>query len=255
MATSDGPHPEPTGQFDAANVFDDDYLYFYAGRLTPERDEADAGRVWDLLGLEPGMAVLDAPCGHGRIANRLAARGAQVTGLDATPSFLALARADAAARDLDVEYIEGDLRHLPWTGRFDRIVNWFTSFGYFDDDGNRQVLAEAHGALTGSGRMLVEVPNAPFLLANLRPEITVDREGDWMIDRMAYDPLTGRVDTSRTIIRNGRSRTARFFVRLLGFPELRDWLRTAGFSQVAGYGEDGGPLTAGSRRMIVVAGR
>jgi len=35
--------------------------------------------------------------------------------------------------------------------------------------------------------------------------------------------------------------------------ELRDWLLTAGFATVAGYGEDGQPLTVGHRRMVVVA--
>ena len=39
---------------------------------------------------------------------------------------------------------------------------------------------------------------------------------------------------------------------MFGFPELRDWLRAAGFTAVAGYGEDGQPLTGESRRMIVV---
>ena len=48
-------------------------------------------------------------------------------------------------------------------------------------------------------------------------------------------------------------RLVRDFLRF-GFPEPRDWLRAAGFSEVAGYGEDGQPLTAESRRMIV-AGR
>jgi len=38
-----------------------------------------------------------------------------------------------------------------------------------------------------------------------------------------------------------------------GPPELRDWLRAAGFTAVSGYG-GGQPLTAESRRMIV-AGR
>ena len=39
---------------------------------------------------------------------------------------------------------------------------------------------------------------------------------------------------------------------MFGFPELRDWLRAAGFAAVAGCGEDGQPLTAENRRMIVV---
>jgi hypothetical protein len=36
-----------------------------------------------------------------------------------------------------VEYIEGDMRELPFEGRFHALINWFSSFGYFDDDTNR----------------------------------------------------------------------------------------------------------------------
>ncbi|HEV8687634.1 MAG TPA: methyltransferase domain-containing protein [Gaiellaceae bacterium] len=68
-------------------VFDADDLYFYETRLTDERSDQEAELVWDLLGLSAGMEVLDLACGHGRIANRLAERGARVTGLDATPLF------------------------------------------------------------------------------------------------------------------------------------------------------------------------
>ena len=66
------------------------------------------------------MEVLDLACGHGRIANRLAERGARVTGLDRTPLFLEVARRDAADRRVEVEYVEGDMRELPWEERFDR---------------------------------------------------------------------------------------------------------------------------------------
>ena len=56
--------------------------------------------------LEPpaGAELLDVPCGHGRIANRLAARGMRVTGLDLTVGFLELARERAAAAGVEVEY-------------------------------------------------------------------------------------------------------------------------------------------------------
>jgi SAM-dependent methyltransferase len=66
---------------------------------------------------ESGDEVLDVPCGHGRIANGLAARGASATGLDASPLFLERARTDAAARGVKVEYIQADMRNLPWEAR------------------------------------------------------------------------------------------------------------------------------------------
>jgi len=126
--------------FEFSEVFDEDYLYFYGPHLDAVSD-AQTETVWHQLELEPGMEVLDLACGHGRIANRLAQRGAHVTGLDATPLFLEHARRDAAERGVEVDYVCGDMRSLPWpVHRFERIISWFTSFGYFDDAENREVL-------------------------------------------------------------------------------------------------------------------
>lgn len=243
-----------TPQFDTNDVFDDDYLFFM-GKALNERADADTDLIWRLLELEPGMAVLDVPCGHGRIANRLAARGVNVTGLDTTPRFLDLARRDAAERGVEVTYVHGDMRNLPWTHAFDRAVNWFTSFGYFGDDENRQVLAEARRALRPDGALLIETQHQARTLRELGPPWVVEHDGDWMIDRHTYDALSGRVNTIRTVIRGGRSRTMRFFVRIPSFPELRDWLLDTGFTRIDGYGPEGEPLTADSRRMIAVAWR
>jgi 2-polyprenyl-3-methyl-5-hydroxy-6-metoxy-1,4-benzoquinol methylase len=102
--------------------------------------------VWNLLGLADGAEVLDLACGHGRIANRLAGMGARVTGLDATPLFLDLGRADARRRGVTVDYVHGDMRAIPWTDRFEAVVSWFTAYGYFDDAQNRTVLAQVYQA-------------------------------------------------------------------------------------------------------------
>jgi SAM-dependent methyltransferase len=235
-------------------VFDEDYLYFYEPRLD-EASDGDADLIWRLLELEPGMEVLDLACGHGRIANRLAERGARMTGLDATPLFLERARVDAAARAVEVEYVEGDMRELPWKERFDRVVSWFTSFGYFEDDDNRRVLREARGALRPGGRLLIENNNLVELLPRWAPSIVVERDGDLSIDRSAFDPVTGRGNTERTIVRDGRVRRFSYSVRMFVAAELRDWLREAGFDSVDSYGPGGEPLTAASRRMITVARR
>jgi cyclopropane fatty-acyl-phospholipid synthase-like methyltransferase len=119
---------------DYSSLFDEDYLYSYKPRLE-EVSYADAGVIWRLLQLERGMDVLDLACGHGRIANRLAERRARVTGLDAAPLFLKHAREAATSRGLEVNYVEGDMRSLPWAdASFDCAISWFTSFAYFGDD-------------------------------------------------------------------------------------------------------------------------
>ncbi len=238
--------------FDREAVFDDDYLYFYSQVLTPERSAEEAGVIWRLLGLEHGRNVLDLACGHGRIANELAARGAEVTGLDATPQYLALARRDAEARGVVVDYVEGDMRELPWRERFDAIICWFTAFGYFDDAANRAVLDAAFGALKPGGTLLIETMHKDSLLASFTPDHVQERDGDYLIDRNRYEPLTGRIEAERVIVRGGVVRKASFFVRLFSYTELAGWMRDAGFASVAGYGRDGQPLTLTSGRMIVI---
>lgn len=242
--------------FDAEALFDEDYLYFYEGVLTAERSTAEASLIWRLLDLEPGLRVLDLACGHGRIANRLAARGCRITGLDAAALFLDRARRDASEAGVAAEYVRGDMRRLPWTARFDRVINWFTAYGYFSDDDNQRVLGEIARVLRPGGRVVFEMMNRDWLIREFRPvRVAAERGPDRMTDHTHLDALTGRAITERIVERDGRSRAVPFSVRLFTYTELRDWLFAAGFSTVDGYGDEGTPLVTTSRRMIVVAQR
>ena len=241
-----------SSEFPREDAFDEDYLYFYEELLTPERTAAEVELVWKLLELEPGVELLDLACGHGRIANSLAERGVRVTGLDATPLFLDLARADADERGVQVDYVEGDMRSIPWVDRFDRVLCWFTSFGYFSDGENRQVLAEAHSASRPDGLFAVEVNHLLNLLGRWEDEGVTERGADRMIDRRALDVQTGRSRDERIVIRGGKTRSFEFSVRMFTAAELQDWLRAAGFRDTRAYGEDGEPLTLGHRRMAIV---
>ncbi len=240
-------------EWSAAELFDHDYLRFYLPQLTDEASEIEAAMLWSLMSLEPGLELLDLGCGHGRIANLLAARHARVTGLDATPLFLDIARTDAARRGLEVDYVLGDMRSLPWSARFDVVISWFTAFGYFDDAQNRGVLAEVLRALRPGGRFLVELNHKDGLLPCWVPSTVVQVAEDVMIDEREFDPLTSRANARRTIIRDGRVRRTSFFTRLFSYTELRDWLLEAGFVSVDGFAGDGSPLRMDSRRMILIA--
>jgi SAM-dependent methyltransferase len=255
--------------FDAAAMYDEDYLYFFAAPGDPSEfavhgpvvpaagfpGEAAADLAWRLLDLRPGMSVLDLACGHGELANRLAARGCRVTGLDSWAVFLDRARADAAAAGVSVEYVAGDMRQLPWTGRFERVINWSTAFGYFDDTANRAVLDGIVRVLRPGGRLAMDLDNLTRFLASYCPSrvVAARPDGDMLVDRYHLDALAGRFEAERTVIRSGRTRRVNFVKRLFGFPELRDWLLAAGFTNVTGYGEDARPLTAEHKRMVILA--
>ena len=225
--------------FDASAMYDEDYLYFFAapgdasefaahGPVLPGAGvpgEAAAELAWQLLELRPGMSVLDLACGHGELANSLAARGCLVTGLDSSAVFLDRARADAAAAGVRAEYVAGDMRQLPWEGRFDRVVNWSTAFGYFGDDANRGVLDGIARALRPGGRLAMDLDNLTSFLASWTPSrvVAARENGDMLVDRYHLAALSGRFEAERTVTRCGRARRLDSVSRLFGFPVLVDW--------------------------------
>jgi SAM-dependent methyltransferase len=73
-----------------------------------------------MLGDVRGRRILDAGCGHGYLARMLAARGAQVTGVEPAESLYAYATEKGGH---DIRYVRADLCDLPDLGRpFDAVV-------------------------------------------------------------------------------------------------------------------------------------
>ncbi len=244
--------------FDLDGVFDEDYLHFH-GPMLEARVDDDISLIRELGNVRSGMRVLDAPCGHGRLANRFAALGCEVVGVDRSQLFLDLAEEEARRQANRPQYQQGDLRHLPVSGKFDVAFCWFSSFGYFEDDeDNRRVLEQFRQVIRPGGKLLIEQAN-PLMV--LRSVSTSDRpvvhkhevEGDILLDEVAWDAAFGGSVTKRTIVRNGSTRRTWFFVRMLTPPEMRSWLAEAGFRDISITDEGGSPLGLDSQRMVVVA--
>jgi len=74
-----------------------------------------------------GTRVLDVACGPGIVSCSLAAKGAEVTGLDLTPAMIDQARELAARRELSAAFDCGNALHLPFEdGQFDRVVTRYS---------------------------------------------------------------------------------------------------------------------------------
>jgi len=241
--------------YDREAVFNDDYLYFFSARLDEAQSDADARLIASLTGLKEGSRVLDLGCGTGRIARRLAGMGAVVTGLDATARYLEIAaQADRKCGE-KVRYVEGDMRNLAFDSEFDVVVSWFTSFGYFDDESNRAVLDGIATALAPGGRLVMDLHNRDELMGRWRESACVERNGDILVDRRRFDPLTSRLYVERIVVRENQVRRTSFFTRLFTFTELRQWLLDARFREVDAFGPAGEPLSHSSARMVVLAAR
>lgn len=91
-------------------------------RLKYIRDQLDQHWQCDECNRTPldGKTALDVGCGAGLLAEPLARLGARVSGLDASPELIAVAREHAAAQGLEIDYRSGELEQLE--GRFDLIT-------------------------------------------------------------------------------------------------------------------------------------
>lgn len=235
------------------DIFGEDYLYFYEPVLTDERSEAEAAVAWRVLELEEGAEVLDLACGHGRIANRLAARGALVTGLDTDRVSLERAGRDAAESGVEVTYLEGDMRRLAWHDRFDAALLWFTAFGYFDPANNQAVLEGLCRALRPGGRLVVELNHLPWTLAHFLPQSFVRRGDDFMLDERVWHAETSVMETRRLVIRDGGVRETPYSHRMYMPAELAALLQDAGFREATALGRTGEPLVASDPRLLMLA--
>lgn len=256
------PNREPeSDEFAYDEFFDRDYLEFYAAELNDETNDEEAQVIADLLHLRPGMRILDLPCGHGRIARRLAARGARVTGVDRSPLFLDYARDEAKEHGVQVTYQEGDTRTLSFDREFDVVLNWFTSFGYEEDAALRAQLQRMYRALVPGGRLMLETINLHQHTLRSQEtsdvkELVTDEGTHFLIDRSYYDPHDGRLHALRFITRSGQqTRVIPWKLRLFPLTELKSWLHLAGFANVQAFGPDGEVFRCDSERMIVVAQR
>ena len=70
-----------------------------------------------------GLTIADIGCGGGLICEPLARLGATVTGIDAAPEALAVARAHAEGAGLAIEYLESTAEAVAASGRrFDAVM-------------------------------------------------------------------------------------------------------------------------------------
>ncbi len=101
----------------------------------------------------PGGQVLDAACGGGW-GTALLGESAAAVGVDFSPPSIAAARRAYGER---AEFVEGDLRELPFAdGEFDSVVS-FEAIAHVDDPA--VVVGELHRVLRPGGMLLISAPN------------------------------------------------------------------------------------------------
>ena len=107
-----------------------------------------AGGVLDLLAPRPGERILDLGCGDGALTAKIAASGAEVVGIDSSPSMVEAAR----ALELNVQLMNGEV--LPFDAEFDAVFSNAALHWVRNQDA---MLAGVHRALKPGGRFVAEM--------------------------------------------------------------------------------------------------
>lgn len=126
-------------------------------RLKYVRDMVDQHWQCDECNRRPleGKSALDVGCGAGLLAEPLARLGATVTGIDASPEVIAIARKHAAAVGLKIDYRSGDVQALD--GKYDLITCMEVVEHVADPGAFVKALATR---LAPNGLLIMSTPNA-----------------------------------------------------------------------------------------------
>ena len=239
-------------------IFGDDFI------RTMEKDEPRVIRkecdfIEDRLGLEKGAIMLDLACGAGAHAVELASRGYNVVGYDLSLAMLARAQDEAQERGQKINFLQGDMREMAFEEAFDGMYSWSTSFGYFDDEKNVNVLSRIHRGLRQGGMFLLDVINRDYVCSHQPSLVWFEGDGCVCMDEMHVDFFTSRLRVKRTVMfEDGRSRECDYAIRLYGLNDLGKMLHDTGFKVVEVTGHPAHPgvfFGAESPRVIVLAER
>jgi ubiquinone/menaquinone biosynthesis C-methylase UbiE len=239
-------------------IFSDDFIRTME-KVEPKVIAKECDFIEDRLGLEKGAVMLDLCCGAGLHAVELASRGYNVVGYDLSLAMLARAQDEAQDRGQKINFLQGDMREMAFEEAFDGMYSWSTSFGYFDDEKNLNVLSRVYRGLRQGGLFLLDVINRDYVCPRQPSLVWFEGDGCVCMDEMHVDFFTSRLRVKRTVMfEDGRSRECDYAIRLYGLHELGKMLHDTGFKVVEVTGHPAHPgvfFGSESPRVIILAER
>ncbi len=101
--------------------------------------------------------IADFGCGPGLYTNKLAERGAIVTGIDFSENSLKYAKQVAAEKGLNVNYVLTNYLDFETTNRFDLITMIMCDFCVLSPEQRKKMLSKFHSLLKPDGSVLLDV--------------------------------------------------------------------------------------------------
>lgn len=223
--------------------------------VSPERTRAEADFLERALRLRPGARVLDVPCGGGRHALDLAARGHRPIGVDLSREQIEEARKRAGEAGLRVEWRQADMRDLPWAGEFDAGYCFGNSFGYLEPSGTRAFVQAVSRALKPGARFALDSgAAAESVLPRLREREWLQVDDILFLEENRYHEMESCMETTYRFVRGGVTHEGTGLQWVYTIRELRGLLEDAGLFVETLHGSlDGEAYRTGSPCLVLVA--
>jgi ubiquinone/menaquinone biosynthesis C-methylase UbiE len=203
-----------------------------------------------------GRSVLDLCCGSGRHTIALAQRGFSVTGVDRSAFFLTQAKARAHAQQVEVEWVEADMRQFVRPDAFDLVLNMHTSFGYFEHQTeDLQVLGQIYRSLRPGGVCFIEMVGKEVIAKRFQATLSQELpDGSLLVQRPEIIEDWSRVRTEWILVKEGKAEVFRFQHTLYSAQELKDRFHQNGFERVRVWEDlDGNAYGINATRLVVAA--
>jgi len=154
-----------------------------ASRRFPIIDEHVAWIHNTILGGRPA-SILDLGCGPGLYASRLAGLGHRCVGIDFSPASIQYARDTARLQNLPCTYVHEDVRTADYGHGYDLVMFVYGELNVFRPADALSILQKARAALTGGGRLLLEVHTFAAVRAlGSKPPTWYSAESGLFLDR------------------------------------------------------------------------
>jgi SAM-dependent methyltransferase len=149
--------------------------------------------------------ILDLNCGIGRHSTELAKRGINVLGTDLSPYYIQIAKKRAKTQKVNdkAHFKVADMRKIGTAlakQKFDGIINLFTSFGFYDNKTNTDILHQCYNLVRPKGFFALEIMNRDWIVKNFQPHGFARHENVIVLEDRAFDAKTSRIGTTWTYL-------------------------------------------------------
>jgi SAM-dependent methyltransferase len=225
---------------------------FWMGVVPAQMTRAELALIRSKLACTPGDALLDIPCGNGRLAVELASDGYRVTGVDLSSTFLQDAQTKATE---SLKLLTADMAEFRSDSLFCGAYCLGNSFGYLSHDKQLRFLTNVHDSLRPSGRFLIDAAvAAEVLLPLFEDEETLGTPEVMMKIRNSYDPFRSRMLTEYTFIADGKIEQKQSVHHVYTIAEIIRMLAAVGFRVLELLGDHHGhAYEFGSAQLYILA--